>query len=693
MKIGYKFTLTMIALSLLVLGSVGLTLLGRARNYIITFSHERALATAREYAELFGSYFVSYWYIAQTTARLLEQYEAIDANTRRPFINRTLRGILESNSGILGIWTIWEPDALDGNDLQHLGTEGVNHAGRFAPYWYRVGDQIRSRALDDFGLPEQDDDYYLEAKRGIPGAVRDPFSVYLEGANLLVSTITATIHSGGRVVGVVGIDFDTNRIQKTALTLYPFGDGVTKVFSNDGTVVGHRLYPYRIGTSILDTERDMGGPYMDELELAVRQGTELYYTHFHPGFQERMLMYIIPIQIGTTDTPWSLAIVIPRRSVIEPVHGMEITALVIAIIVIALVIPVAIFLSRSLTKPILTVANTLKNISDGEGDLTYTIKVNTKDEVGNLAHYFNLTLQKLKADFVLFSQNATKVSSAVYDLSSSAKEVTATANEQSASVAEIVSTMEKNKNLSEQVASKTIEVAELAVQTENLSQRGAKLHGANENMMADIRKQNTKVVDEINNLAGVLSRINESVQFIDSIADRTKIIAFNAALEASSAGEAGLRFAVVASEIRRFADSVVESVAEIKGRISELQSASKALISEADIGSQAIDSGYNRMVEQKEVFENIVDVSQSVAVHSQQISNLSKQQELAAAQVFAVLQEISAGVKQFVNATTSTSSTAENLSGIAQELRKTLARYQTSKITAWESAKPKPRQN
>jgi len=282
----------------------------------------------------------------------------------------------------------------------------------------------------------------------------------------------------------------------------------------------------------------------------------------------------------------------------------------------------------------------------------------------------------LQSNFSIFSQNASKVSNAVYDLSSSAKEITTTANEQSTSVAEIVSSMENNKGLSGQIAIKTTEVAELAAQTENLSQHGANLHDANEQMMADVRKQNSKVVDEIRNLTDVLSRINESVQFIDNIADRTKIIAFNAALEASSAGEAGQRFSVVASEIRRFAVNVVESVSEIKERISELRDASESLISEADIGSNVIDSGYNRMVEQKEVFENIVDVSQNVAVRSQQISNLSKQQDLASGQIFTALKEISAGVNQFVVATGSTSVAADNLKGIAHELRETLARYQ-----------------
>jgi len=299
------------------------------------------------------------------------------------------------------------------------------------------------------------------------------------------------------------------------------------------------------------------------------------------------------------------------------------------------------------------------------------------DELGEFMEAMSGFLDKLKTAFISFNRSAEMVSTAVFELSSSAREITTTANEQSASVAEIVSTMENNKNLSSQAAEKTVEVAELADKTQKLSLHGAGLRDANESMMLDIRNQNAKIIDVIKNLADMLSRIDESVQVIDTIADHTKLIAFNAALEASSSGEAGKRFAVVAAEIRRFADNVVESVSDIKGRISELQDASQSLIAEANNGSRAIDSGYTRMVEQKEVFESIVETSQNVAIRSQQISNFSKQQELALSQVFIALKEISAGVNQFVTATAMTSATVDKLNTMSIELKETLAKYKT----------------
>jgi methyl-accepting chemotaxis protein len=348
-----------------------------------------------------------------------------------------------------------------------------------------------------------------------------------------------------------------------------------------------------------------------------------------------------------------------------------VVAILASILAFFIIIMTNISISQSTTR-LKLLFNGLQN-----NDLSAVLDVNSHDEFGELMTAFNRFLEKLKAVFIAFSHHASMVSSSVYDLSASAKEISTTANEQSTSVAEIVATMEDNKNLSRQAAIKTEEVAELMEQTQKLSRRGAELRDINQDMMQDIRDQNAKIIEEIMNLADMLNRIDETIGIIDSIADQTKLIAFNASLEASSSGEEGARFAVVAGEIRRFADSVAESTGEIKERIEELQNASRALIEEANQGSQQIIHGYDRMVEQKIVFENIVEVSENVATRSRQISNLSKQQELASSQIFQALTEISAGVKQFVTATASTSKIADNLNVMSIELQGTVKKYRT----------------
>jgi len=345
----------------------------------------------------------------------------------------------------------------------------------------------------------------------------------------------------------------------------------------------------------------------------------------------------------------------------------------IAIVFVALI-------TSNIKKSVINLRTLFKSLK--ENDLTLSLQVNTMDEFGELMTAFNGFLDILRSTFGSFKQSTQLVADSVFDISTSSKEITTTANEQSASVSEIVSTMESNKNLSEQVALKTTEVANLAIETQELSTKGLDLREANQTMMEDIRNQNQKIISEIRNLSDMIIRISEAIRIIDSIADQTKLIAFNASLEASSSGEAGARFAVVAAEIRRFADNVVDSTREIKQKIEEVQCASQTLIAEANSGSRQIEIGYERMSEQKIVFENIVENSQNVATRSQQISNLSKQQELASSQIFSALKEISVGVKQFVIATSSTSKIADSLKGMSEELKGKVETYRTASTEA-----------
>ncbi|MCL2833593.1 MAG: methyl-accepting chemotaxis protein [Treponema sp.] len=356
-------------------------------------------------------------------------------------------------------------------------------------------------------------------------------------------------------------------------------------------------------------------------------------------------------------------------------RGQMILYLVIVLVTLGIAIGFVVFITMDISSSVRTLKALFRGLN--ENDLTLSLHINSADEFGELMKAFNGFLDILRSTFGSFKQSTKLVADSVFDLSSSSREITTTANQQSASVSEIVSTMEGSKNLSEQIAHKTTEVANLATQTRELSSKGAELREASQVMMEDIRNQNQKIIAEIRNLSDMIIRISEAIKIIDSIADQTKLIAFNASLEASSSGEAGARFSVVASEIRRFADNVVESTREIKQKIEEVQGASQTLIAEANNGSRQIETGYERMSEQKIVFEHIVENSQDVATRSQQISNLSKQQELASTQIFGALKEISAGVKQFVIATSSTSKIADSLNGMSVELKGKVEKYRT----------------
>ncbi|MDR2392753.1 MAG: methyl-accepting chemotaxis protein [Treponema sp.] len=673
MKIGNKLMIIIISLNLLGIGILVFTLLRLSETQITGMVNSEISTLVEEQALRVQVWFAKYLYTSRNLAQMMAQYEQVDRLDRRRYFLSMLQGIVEANPDITGASVGWEPDVLDGQDARYRNTPGSDNSGRFIPYLARTKDGIQLESLVDYETPGEGN-YYLTAKQTGRESLVDPYWYPIYGENRLITTVTVPIKSQDQFVGASIIDIDISAIQEQIQQIKPYEGSVAMLFSNNGVVSAH-FDDSRLGKSMEETEEDIAGAHLPELIAAVRQGVPFSFTNYVPALHTNMRFYCDTFTVGETRTFWTLMIGIPARILVMPVYRMLWVSIIIVVVMILLVGAGAFIVSRSISKPVKHMVVILEDIR--EGDMTKHLDIHSKDEIGEMSISFNTTLDKIRELIIGIKEKALSLSDMGEDIATSAKEITTTANEQSASVSEIISTMEGSKNLSEQMAAKTEEVAHLAIETQELSQKGAGLRDANERMMEDIQNQNSKIIHEIKTLVDMITHINDAIRIIDGIADQTKLIAFNASLEASSSGESGARFSVVASEIRRFADNVVDSTRGIKLKIEEVQTASKSLITEAFSGSQKIEQGYEHMSAQKEVFETIVETAQNVATRSQQISNLSKQQEYASAQIFEALKEISAGVQQLVVSTTSTAKVVDSLNVISTGLQKAIEKYRT----------------
>ncbi|HPA72045.1 MAG TPA: methyl-accepting chemotaxis protein, partial [Spirochaetota bacterium] len=164
----------------------------------------------------------------------------------------------------------------------------------------------------------------------------------------------------------------------------------------------------------------------------------------------------------------------------------------------------------------------------------------------------------------------------------------------------------------------------------------------------------------------------------NGIADQTKIIAFNAELEASAAGDAGKNFRIVAGEVRRLADSTVSSTAQIKGKINEIQKSSDSLILASEKGTERIREGVDLSSRLREVFGDILNSAEISASSSEQIVSSVNQQVSAFEQILITLKQISAGIDDFASSTKATSGAAESLKETGDSLKESLAKYRVS---------------
>jgi len=663
MKIGFKLTAFMIMLSLFSTGTAGITLLVQARANIVSLAHDKAITMAQDYAGEVRNFFSSYWFTAETIASVLESYEILSDYNRRPFINALIKAEVEKHDDILGIWVIWEPNVLEGNDQRFIGTPGTSEYGRFSPYWYRDGSRINMYALteEEFNDPVYGNYYSLPKKTGHT-VLLDPYNDDINGNVVLTTTIAAPILSRNdrtKVLGAIGIDINMNVIQDMADGHTPFGSGFTAIFSNNGTVVAH-FDTERIGQPMQKTEVDMAGPYLGEMVSAIKNGELFYFTQFISGPNEEFNVVTAPISVGQYDDVWSYAIAVPVRTIMASVNNMLYVVIVISIIAIALVFIIAILLSRSLSKPIIKVTETLRDISEGEGDLTRKIDVLSKDEIGDLSHYFNQTLEKIKNLVILIKKESLSLFNIGKDLAVNMSETAASINQintniqnikervisQSASVSETHATMEQvteninklnnhveNQNNHISDASSAIEqmVANIQSVTETLIRNSANVKTLRDS--SDVGRSGLQdVASDIQEIAHESEGLLEINSVMENIASQTNLLSMNAAIEAAHAGEAGKGFAVVADEIRKLAESSSEQsktistvLKKIKSSIDKITKSTENVLNKFE----AIDTSVKIVSDQENVIRNAMEEqgegSKQVLKGIEQVTDITRQ--------------------------------------------------------------------
>lgn len=319
----------------------------------------------------------------------------------------------------------------------------------------------------------------------------------------------------------------------------------------------------------------------------------------------------------------------------------------------------------------------------GQTDFFVIIEGPMADYTSQLAGVFNvilvITIVLIFACLLFFAYIINRTNTKEKDISDkliaetqnlavSSKETAATAQDQSAAVKEIVTTMEDNTALSEDISQKIKDVSGVAAKTNGDVAEGVSYIEENVKQLQLIADTNLNTINGIKALGDKIENIWDIVTLINSVADQAKIIAFNAELEASSAGEAGKNFHIVATEIRRLADGIIDGTKEIKEKINEIQQSSDALILASENGTEKISEGVESAKNLESRFSSIKNASEITAESAEKITTIIQQQAIASEQILVTLKQIASGVENFTAATEHISKTSQNLKSIATEL-------------------------
>ena len=666
-----KLTVFLPTLAVLIVGVVIMVIMVStfASTSTSDLTNQLVTTTVNEYSEKFQTLALGPYSVASALAPVLADI-AKNSETPRDDMLDILISVLGADKDIIGVWTGWEANALDGLDSQYVNAEYYDETGRFIPYVYREGDSYGIAALMDYEDPV-DGDYIVAARVTGKPHITDPFEYDVGGRMTPMYTISVPILSDNNtVLGVAGIDISLERMIATMNEASILEDGYVFVLSPSGLYASHR------DTDLLmkDYKTMWLSNHSADIDWLLSEGGSYSTTDVSDVMQTKVIFSASTVMIGNTGSYWAVCGIVPQSTAYASSNMLTWLVIIVGIALIAVTgLTILLFVSKGLkrmpgitaqagriekgdisnidinrdtspTKNEITllerafgsISNSIKDQADimariADGDYSVSIPVRCDGDVMNQA--INDMLNRTNETLHQITESSAQVATGSRQIADGSQALAQGSTEQAASVQQLSSSINEIANKTKDNAEKAGRAAILADTIKENAEKGSRQM---DEMMAAVKEINI-----------ASQNINKVIKVIDDIAFQTNILALNAAVEAARAGQHGKGFAVVAEEVRNLAAKSAEAAKNTNGLIANS-------MEKAELGSRIAN----------ETAASLSEIVSGINESRQIVHDIA----LSSNEQTAGIDQINRGIDQVAQVVQQNSATAEESAATSEEM-------------------------
>lgn len=579
--------------------------------------------------------------------RTMAAQRGLAAATLREELNLALKTTFERNPQVLGLWLVYEPDALDGKDREFANdaARASNETGRFASAWNRGAGEAMNILIPEGDLQKTElsisgtpyNSWYTCPRDTRRTCLMAPYADTQAGQVQLMTTLSMPLIADGKVIGTLGVDLALGALQAAASdaqrTLFN-GSGRMLIVSDSGVLAAYSADASQIG-------KDISVPLAEEgkaVLTALKQQKPVVLA------RDELIRAVYPVAPMPEAAAWGVAIDLPKNVLLG--DSMKLQALLdqtqtrdtLESLLVAggaglLGLLLIWFTASGVTRPINSVARMLKAIASGDGDLTQRLDYGKKDELGELVNGFNRFLDKLQPTIAQLKQSITAARGTADQSSEIARQTSEGMQVQFREIDQLATASNEMSATAHEVANSASNAALAARGADQASREGITIIERSTRDINALASEVSKAVTEVEALAVNSEQIGSVLEVIRSIAEQTNLLALNAAIEAARAGESGRGFAVVADEVRNLAKRTQDSVEEIRLVIERIQTSTRGVVATMHSSQTQAQSNASQIHQAVEALGKISDAVTVINDMNLQIASAAEEQSAVAEEV------------------------------------------------------------